>query len=158
MTEDDFDPSAAAARATGDMVDSDPSPSTSSTSSETTTDADQGDTDEGDSPTSSDKSITGMAMHTQPDIKPDDAKTQLGVEDAGAHGYIAVRKAADYLLDKAETAGEKGVPMILNAFQAVRHAVTDHRDRDGSDDEESDQEETADGGSQASGAGGAHVV
>lgn len=147
MSDDEFDPSDVAARAVGDLADSDPADAVDShAAAEGAEESAESTTSMGSDERKS-KSVVGLAMHTQPDISVEQARTDLGVDDVGANAYIAGRKGLDYLLDAGESAAKEGVPLVVNLFRAVWGTLTaptddvdDVEDDAGDDQEESDDE------------------
>jgi len=83
-------------------------------------------------------SITDALMHTEPRIRPADAKDELGVGDAGAHGYIGLRKFIAGL-GIGDGDGESGTPALMHFATAGYHVMTGGAEPDDGDDDGGDE-------------------
>jgi hypothetical protein len=95
-------------------------------------------------------SITDALMHTEPRMRPESLKSDLGVGDAGAHAMIAVRKFVAGLGFGGDGGGD-GTPAIVHAGIAAYHSlVVSEADEEASDDDGGDAEIVAVKGGDAS--------
>jgi hypothetical protein len=129
---DDFDPSAAAARATGSLADGaldaagDVDAGDVAEATEAASDAADAaeevveDAAEGSASTSSPTSVMDVLMHTEPDLSVDDVQDRLGLGPAASNALIGVRKVIHRLTGSG---GGSGTPAIINFATAGYHAV-----------------------------------
>ncbi|MDS0243944.1 MULTISPECIES: hypothetical protein [unclassified Haloferax] len=137
MSAEEFNPDEMAARAVGDLADGTTGAVAEHAAAEGAEDAAESATSVG---SSEDKDLVGMALHTEPNIRVDDAKDDLGVDDAGANLYIAGRKGLDYVLDAGDAAAKEGVPMAVNLFKGAWGVLTAEGAEGAEDDDETDEE------------------
>ncbi len=86
-------------------------------------------------------SIKDALLHTEPRMSTSAKKEELGVDDAGAHAYIGIRKFVAGL-GVGDGEGESGTPAIVHLATAGWHAFGPGADG-GDDQEASDEVEAA---------------
>lgn len=73
-------------------------------------------------------------MSTSPDLAADEVQRQSGLDLAGAHTVIMVRKMLTALVPSAD--GDGGMPAIGNGVLAAYHWFTGQQDAEGDDDDD----------------------
>jgi hypothetical protein len=117
MTE--FDASAAAARAVGNLAEGDLDAPTSATDADV---AEAAAEVKGSSPSNQSEELTPMdvLMHTKPDLSVDDVRERVGVGQAGANALIGGRKVV-HAVTGAGGGSDGGTPAIMNFASAGYH-------------------------------------